>query len=174
MATKVERAERAEMEVATDPISAAPGPELRNTPTPEPTKVVRRAPKPAGVAVSVRVEHRDSKEIRKVVSHVPLLGRTFHSDGNGRFSPARPAKPIEPRVPDSVARYVVGDVDVDIKLSLDKHGTVKNAEILNGVGSELANLAASSATSAMWEPAYDGDHPVASDVVVHYTFKSRE
>jgi len=169
-----EREERAALEVSASPLPAMPAPESRETPSP--AKVIRQpgAPRPAGVAVSVHVEHRNSGEVRKVVSHVPLLGRSFHGSAGDNFSPARPVRPLEPRVPESLARYVVGDVDVDVKLSLDKHGAVRNAEILNGMGSELASLAANSATSAMWEPAYDGDRPVASDVVIHYRFKSRD
>jgi hypothetical protein len=168
---KPERAERAALDIPATAPPAMVAPEPRNTPPPEPPKVVHRAPKPTAVAVLVRVEHRNAREIRRVVGHVPLLGRPFHGDAGDSFSPPRPVRPIEPRIPDSLARYVVGNVDVDVKLSLDKHGAVRNAEILSGMGSELAGLAANSATSAMWEPAYDGDRPVASDVVVHYRFK---
>lgn len=169
---KAERDQRTGTGLEPNPLPLMARAEPRNT-APESVKVSRGAARP-GVAVSVRLEQRGSGDIRKVISHVPLLGRTFHGEGGNNYSAARPVRPLEPRVPESLARYVVGYVDVDVRLSLDKHGAVRNAEILSGQGSELAGLAANSATSAMWEPAYEGDHPVASDIVVHYRFQSRD
>jgi len=62
------------------------------------------------------------------------------------------------------------DVYVDVKVSIDKHGSVKNTQVLNGGDSLLANLAANAAETTSWEPAKQGDRTVSSDVIVHYRF----
>jgi TonB-like protein len=63
------------------------------------------------------------------------------------------------------------EVSVDVKLSIDKHGSVKNAQVLNGGTSQLATLAANNAETTSWEPAKQGDRTVSSDVTVHYRFR---
>jgi outer membrane biosynthesis protein TonB len=122
------------------------------------------------VAVSVRVEPRQSSELKKVVSRLPLLGRSFHAEGGTDFSPARPTRPLEPQVPRMLAEDLSQEVSVDVKVSIDKHGSVKNAHVLNGGESQFASLAANTAEATSWEPARQGDRTVSSDVIVHYRF----
>jgi hypothetical protein len=164
-------------------IAAAPAPAPPLTaPEPEPKAVVepRTEPAPApspsipvhtrSVAVSIRVEPRQSSELKKVVSRLPLLGRSFHAEGGTDFSPARPTRPLEPQVPQILAEDLSQEVSVDVKVSIDKHGSVKNAHVLNGGQSQFATLAANTAEATSWEPARQGDRTVSSDVIVHYRF----
>jgi hypothetical protein len=70
----------------------------------------------------------------------------------------------------TLASNLSGELAVDVKLSIDKRGLVTNTEVLHGAGTQFAALAANNAGAASWEPAHDGDHRVASDVIVHYLF----
>jgi hypothetical protein len=151
---------------------AAPTPAPAPAPAPEPVRpvVVRR---PA-VRVAISLEPQESSEIRKVAGHVPLFGRLAHAEGGSRFSPAHPHTSIEPRVPATMASALPGELAVDIRLSIDKKGLVTNYEVLHGAGTQFASLAASYAGASAWEPAYEGDHPVASDMIVHYRFQPGE
>jgi outer membrane biosynthesis protein TonB len=69
-----------------------------------------------------------------------------------------------------IAEDLSREVSIDVKVSIDKHGSVKNAQVLNGGNSMLANLAANTAETTSWEPAKQGDRSVSSDVIVHYRF----
>jgi hypothetical protein len=122
------------------------------------------------VAVSISVEPKQSSELKKVVSRLPLLGRSFRADGGTDYSPAHPTHPLAPHVPQMIAEDLSREVSIDVKVSIDKHGSVKNAQVLNGGNSMLANLAANTAETTSWEPAKQGDRSVSSDVIVHYRF----
>jgi hypothetical protein len=135
-------------------------------PAPRP-KPVRREP---SVQVAVSFETKESSELKRVVSHVPLFGRTVHAEGGSGFVPARPNGSLEPRVPGALAGNLSGDFAVDVRLSIDKHGSVTNAQVLNGAGTDFASLAVNNAGTASWEPAHEGDRRVPSDVIVHYRF----
>ena len=95
----------------------------------------------------------------------------MRAEGGTGFSPPRPSRSIEPRLPDFLAQDLGREVAVDVRLSIDKNGSVRNAEVLNGSkSSELATLALNSAGAGSWEPAHQGDRIVPSDVIVHYRF----
>jgi outer membrane biosynthesis protein TonB len=126
--------------------------------------------------VSVSVEPKLSSEFRKAISHVPLFGRTLHAEGGSEFSPARPNRPLDPHLPPSIAEDLSREVSVDVKVSIDKHGAVKNAQLLKGSDfgargtSDLASAALNNAGATSWEPARQGERSVSSDVIVHYRF----
>ena len=122
------------------------------------------------VAVSVSMETKQTSELKKVVSRLPILGKPFHAEGGTDFSPAHPTRPLEPHVPLMLAEDLSREVSVDVKVSIDKHGSVKGAQVLNGGKSQFASLAANSAETTSWEPARQGDRTVSSDVIVHYRF----
>jgi hypothetical protein len=124
------------------------------------------------VRVAVNIEHPQNSEFRKVTSKVPLFGHLpgLHAEGGRSFSPPRPNSGLSPHVPRDLAATLTGELQVDVRLSIDKHGMVTNTEVLRGGGTQFASLAANNAGAASWEPAYDGDHRVASDVIVHYMF----
>jgi hypothetical protein len=152
------------------PLASGVAPAPSSAPTPDPAPVpVARVPRRHGVAVQVSLEPRHPGH------RIPVLGRlTFHSENPADFSPARPNGSIEPRIPQLVADDLSREVSVDVKVSIDKHGSVKNAEPLNGARSELASLAADTAQAASWEPAHEGERSVSSDVIVHYRFRPRD
>ena len=127
------------------------------------------------IAVHVSVEPRQSSELKRVVSRVPWFGHAVRVEGGTGFSPPHPSRSIEPHVPEFLEQELGREVAVDVRLSIDKYGSVKNAEVLNGPekSSELAILALNSAGSSSWEPAHQGDRIVPSDVIVHYRFEPR-
>jgi outer membrane biosynthesis protein TonB len=165
-------------------IAAAMPPPARPPPAPEPDlktaveapPVLLPIPPPSitiharSVAVSISVEPKQSSELKKVVSRLRLLGRSFHAEGGSDYSPARPTRPLAPDVPQMIAKDLSREISVDVKVSIDKHGSVKNAHVLSGGNSMLANLAANTAETTLWEPAKQGDRTVSSDVIVHYRF----
>jgi outer membrane biosynthesis protein TonB len=108
--------------------------------------------------------------LKKMAGHIPLLGhlQTFRNEND--YNPPRPTAPLRPRIPADMARDVSGEVSVDVLLSIDKSGAVKNTEITKGSGSDLAKLAADTAGSVKWEPARSGDRTLATNVVLHYRF----
>lgn len=153
-------------------LAALPEPELpapvhRLQPHPEPRPVPVHRP---AVHVAVNIEPKESPELIRVVSHVPLLGYPLHAEGGSDFSAARPNASLAPKVPEELALNLSGKVAVDVRLSIDKNGLVTNTEVLHGAGTQFAALAASNAGAVSWEPAYQGKHRVSSDVVVHYLF----
>ena len=155
------------------PPRPAPEPEYRLV-VEAPPVLVPVAPPPMtihtrSVAVSISMETKQSSELKKVVSRLPISGRPFHAEGGTDFSPARPTSTLEPHVPQMLGEVLSREVsvDVDVKVSIDKHGSVKSAQVLNGGTSQLANLAANTAETTSWEPAKQGDRTVSSDVIVH-------
>jgi outer membrane biosynthesis protein TonB len=121
--------------------------------------------------VDVSVEPRTPSELKRIARHV---FHPFHSGTSGEYTPARPTASIRPHLPPELTRWIPGEVNVDVVVSLDKQGTVKNTEVTRGAGTELGMLAANTAGSVPWEPAHSGDRNVAMDVVVHYRFTPPE
>ena len=128
--------------------------------------------RPASVAVSISVEPKQS-EFKRVIHHFPLIGRSVHPEDGSDFSPPRPGRSLEPRIPPLVAEDLSGEVAVDVRLSIDRNGSVRKSEVVNSVRSDLASLAANSAAGISWEPAREGDRSIPSDVIVHYRFRPR-
>jgi outer membrane biosynthesis protein TonB len=122
------------------------------------------------VNVDVVLEYKEPMGLKRMAGRIPLLGhlQTFRNE-NG-FSPPRPTAPLRPRIPADVSRSLSGEVSVDVVVTIDKSGAVKNTEITKGAGTGLATLAADTAGSVPWEPARSGDRTVATNVVLHYRF----
>jgi len=159
------------------PAGPSPAPEPEPKPAAESAPELAPAPLPPSipvrtrsVAISISVEPKQPSELKKVVSRLPLLGRSFHAEGGADYSPARPTRPLEPHIPQMLADDLSREVSIDVKVSIDKHGSVKSAQVLNGSKSQFANLAANTAETTSWEPAKQGDRTVPSDVIVHYRF----
>ena len=119
---------------------------------------------------------RVAGHVGQVAGHVPLLGRLrpFRNEAGKDFVSARPAASLRPRVPASMSQNLAGEVTVDVLVSIDNQGLVKNTEITRGGETSLAVLAADAVRSAPWEPARSGDHNVGMDMVVHYRFNPEE
>jgi hypothetical protein len=129
-----------------------------------------------GVLVEVSLEPREPSGLKRIAGHVPLLGHLhpFRNETGRDFVSARPAASLKPRVPASMTRSLEGEIAVDVVVSIDNQGLVKNTEITKGAETSLAMLAADAVRSAPWEPAHSGDRNVAMDMVVHYRFNPAE
>jgi outer membrane biosynthesis protein TonB len=156
------------------PISPlAPALPVASVSAPEP---VPPAASVKGVLVEVSLEPREPSGLKRIAGHVPLLGHLhpFRNEPGRDFVSARPAASLKPRVPASMTRSLEGEIAVDVVVSIDNQGLVKNTEITKGAETSLAMLAADAVRSAPWEPAHSGDHNVAMDMVVHYRFNPAE
>ncbi len=161
-----EPVERAAVAPAPPPAVETPRPVLASVP---PITQPAAPPRVRQVAVLVTVQPKRGGH------RIPLLRHlSFHSENPADFTPARPSGSIEPHIPQFVANTLSGETSVDVRLSIDKTGAVKNAAAVNGGGSELASLAADTAESTAWEPAREGDRFVSSDVIVHYVFRPHD
>jgi len=129
------------------------------------------------VSVSVKLEPRPPSEMHKVFGHIPLfghMGSLRYRGGEDDFQGARPAHSLEPKVPGFMVDNLKRPVDIDVLVSIDKSGKVKQTEVLEGAGTGFGSLAADRAAAIQWEPARVGDKPVASQVVAHYHFRRVE
>ena len=158
------------------PTPAAVAPTTPPVPSPAPVVLAASIPAPLPVrpvspknifAVDVSVEPRTPSELKRIARH---LFHPFHSGASSEYTPARPTASIRPHLPPELTRSIPGEVNVDVVVSLDKQGTVKNTEVTRGAGTELGMLAANTASSVPWEPAHSGDRNVPMEVVVHYRF----
>jgi hypothetical protein len=146
-----------------------------SVPAPAPAET-RVAPAKGNVAVDVSVEPKEPSELKRIAGHVPLLGHLhpFRNEASRDFVSARPAASLKPQVPDNMTRSLSGEIAVDVLVSIDDRGLVKNAEITKGAETRLAMIAANTVRSVSWEPAHSGDHNVAMNLVVHYRFNPAE
>jgi hypothetical protein len=115
--------------------------------------------------------------MHKVFGHIPLfghMGSLRYRGGEDDFQGARPAHSLEPKVPGFMVDNLKRPVDIDVLVSIDKSGKVKQTEVLEGAGTGFGSLAADRAAAVQWEPARVGDKPVASQVVAHYHFRRVE
>jgi hypothetical protein len=128
------------------------------------------------VTIDVSLEPREPSGLKRIAGHVPLLGHLhpFRNETGRDFVSARPAASLRPRVPANMTRSIEGEIAVDVVVSIDNQGLVRNTEITKGGETSLALLAADAVRSAPWEPAHSGDHNVAMDIVVHYRFNPAE
>jgi hypothetical protein len=122
------------------------------------------------VTVEVVMEYKEPVGLKKIAGHIPLLGhlQTFHNESD--YSPPRPTGPLKPHIPPDLTSILSEEVAVDVVVSIDKSGAVKNTEITKGAGTGFATLAADAAGSVSWEPAKAGDRNIATNVVLHYRF----
>ena len=122
------------------------------------------------------MDSRQPSEIRKVIGHVPLLGRLhrFRNDEDTLFQVARPQRSLVPRVPDYMAANLEHEIPVDVKFTIDKEGRAKNIEVTRGAGTGFGSLAADAIASETWSAARVGDRAVSSEVIVHYRFRPLE
>ncbi len=128
------------------------------------------------VTVDVSLEAREPSGIKRIAGHVPLLGRLhpFRNETGRNFVSARPAASLRPRVPVNMTQSIEGQIAVDVVVSIDDQGLVRNTEITRGAETGLAMLAVDTVRSIPWEPARSGDHNVPVDMVVHYRFNPVE
>ena len=141
-----------------------------------PGLAANRAPERT-VSITVKLEPRPPSEMHKVMSHIPLfghIGALRYRGSEDDFQAPRPAHSLEPKVPGYMVDNLKRPIDIDVLVSIDKAGHVKDTEVLEGAGTGFGSLAADKAASIQWEPARVGDKAVASQVVAHYHFRRTE
>jgi hypothetical protein len=158
--------------------SPAPPAETTATPPANPvaSPVAKTTPEHT-VTVSVKLEPRPPSEMHKVIGHIPLfghIGSLRYRGSEDDFHAPRPARSLEPKVPGYMLDSLKRPIDIDVLVSIDKSGHVKDTEVLEGAGTGFGSLAADRAASIQWDPARVGDKPVASQVVAHYHFRRVE
>jgi hypothetical protein len=129
------------------------------------------------VAVSIKLDPRLPSEMHKVIGHIPVfghIGSLRYRGGGDDFQAPRPGHSLEPKVPGYMVDNLKRPIDIDVLVSIDKSGHVKDTEVLEGAGTGFGSLAADRAASIQWEPARIGDKAVASQVVAHYHFRRVE
>ena len=132
------------MQVATEP------PKLDRTPVPQ------RAPEMPKVMASI--ERPRSSPIRKMFGWIPGVSKK-------EYVPPRVVRQVQPRVSANE------DTQVAVRVSIDQKGVVRNANLLTtGVDGHLGRSAVEAAKRWRFEPARDGDGPVASNLVVKFRF----
>jgi hypothetical protein len=172
------------------PVNSPPPATVANRPSPTPPAETTATPpaNPAAapvakttpehtVTVSVKLEPRPPSEMHKVIGHIPLfghIGSLRYRGSEDDFHAPRPARSLEPKVPGYMLDSLKRPIDIDVLVSIDKSGHVKDTEVLEGAGTGFGSLAADRAASIQWDPARVGDKPVASQVVAHYHFRRVE
>jgi hypothetical protein len=129
------------------------------------------------VSITVRLEPKPPSEIHKVMGHIPLfghIGSLRYRGAEDDFTGPRPSHTLDPKIPGYMVDSLKRPIDIDVLVSIDKSGHVKNTEVLEGAGTGFGSLAADRAAAVEWEPAKVGDKAVASQVVAHYHFRRVE
>jgi hypothetical protein len=91
--------------------------------------------------------------------------------------PARPLRQVTPVVPTNVVSLLRRPIDVRVLVSIDDKGKVVRAEPLvppGGINQYLAAAAANTARLWTFQPARRGDTPLASEMVLNFTFTPRQ
>jgi hypothetical protein len=156
-------------------------------PAPAPEPASKASPPPAAppvaktpertVSITVRLEPKPPSEIHKVMGHIPLfghIGSLRYRGAEDDFTGPRPSHTLDPKIPGYMVDSLKRPIDIDVLVSIDKSGHVKNTEVLEGAGTGFGSLAADRAAAVEWEPAKVGDKAVASQVVAHYHFRRVE
>jgi hypothetical protein len=160
---------------STPPAGAEPQPTTASPPPSAPPVAAKTTERT--VSITVRLESKPPSEMHKVIGHIPLLGHMGslrYRGGEDDFTGPRPSHTLEPKVPGYMVDNLKRPIDIDVLVSIDKSGHVKNTEVLEGAGSGFGSLAADRAAAVQWEPAKVGDKAVASQVVAHYHFRRVE
>jgi hypothetical protein len=99
-----------------------------------------------------------------------LLQRNKFRAGD-KFSPAKPVRQVKPRIPAAVQADAGALSPIDVKVWIDKTGQVTKAELLSDhAESQVADIASNAALKWTFEPARLSDHPISSEMVLHFHF----
>ena len=91
--------------------------------------------------------------------------------------PAKPLRQVTPTVPTNVVSLLRRPIDIRVLVYIDEKGRVVRAEPLvppGGINQYLAAAAASTARMWTFQPARRGDTPLASEMVLNFTFTPRQ
>ncbi len=120
----------------------------------------------------VSLEPAEPGVIRRGLHHVPLLnhlGKHTYKSGE-QFSPARPVHEFKPLITNQAV-----EAEVDVRIWIDETGQVTKSELLSGNAQpEIAHIASTAANKWTFQPARIADHPVSSEVVMHFRFVPKQ
>ena len=132
------------------------------------TQPVLKPVQPALIS-EVSLEASQPGVIRRSLHHVPVLnlfGKHSYKSGED-FSPARPLREVKPELLDDNARQA----NVDVRVWIDEKGEVTRTELITDhVAPEVADIASNAANKWKFTPARLSDHPVSSEMVMHFHF----
>jgi protein TonB len=142
---------------ATEPPASRPPPQVRLEPV-----------------VSISTQPYPSSRVRDWMSKVPLMRKLqrnrYHGDG---FVPPKTVREVLPHVPARLAHDLPGESRVDLKLSVDANGTVREIDLVSGGGDErLAKIAAEALRQWRFEPARFRDRAVPCDLLATLNFRN--
>ena len=124
----------------------------------------------------VSLEPSEPGVISRSINHIPvlnLLQRNKYKAGD-KFSPARPVRQVRPRLPADLQGDEANTQPVDVKVWIDTSGQVTKAELLSDrTTPEVADITSNAALKWTFEPARLSDHPVSSELVMHFRFAPR-
>ncbi|MDQ6699036.1 MAG: energy transducer TonB [Acidobacteriota bacterium] len=139
-------------------------------PTSPKTSLVRAA------SPTVVLEPVNESALRRAASHVPIfsvLQRHRFKSGD-HFTPARPTRDIAPTVPRELRSNIAGAAPIDLKITIDKTGSVAETELLSKkADSALAELAVRTASRWDFIPARINSRAVTSEMLVHMRFSDQ-
>ena len=138
------------------------------TPAPNPRMSAVRAP-----LATVELEPVNESVVRRAVSHVPLVSvlQRHRFKAGERFTPARPVRDIAPAVPSELRSRISGAAPIELKITVDKTGSVAETELLSKkADSALAELAVRTASHWDFVPARINSRAVTSEMLVHMRF----
>jgi hypothetical protein len=91
------------------------------------------------------------------------------ADGKG-FVPPRPLHDIQISLPPDTSGVLMQEKRMDLKASVDASGRVTHVELSFPRNKYLAQLAAYNATGWRFATAELNDHPVSSEIILHFRF----
>lgn len=162
------------------PMTAAanrsPQPPPPPAPAPAEQAVMRPAPNQTEPVVSITTQPVPPSRVRMWMAKVPLV-RSFQRGryrGGDGFVPPRTIREVMPHVPQRLARELgAGDTRVDLKVSVDESGAVRQIDLMSPASDErLAKIAADALRHWKFEPARLHDKPVACDLVATLNFRN--
>ena len=125
------------------------------------------------IVSTVSVEPASPGMISRSINHIPVLNllQKHRYRAGDNFLPAKPLRQVRPRLPADMQTDSSYPLPVDVKVWIDKNGQVTKAELLSdNAGPEVADIASNAALKWTFSPAKLEDHPVDSQMVMHFRF----
>jgi Gram-negative bacterial TonB protein C-terminal len=109
--------------------------------------------------------------LKRLIHEVPGLRKLNPSraDDKGFVAP-RPLHEIQIFLPPDTSALLTQKKQVDVRASVDASGRVTRVELLSPRDEYLVKLAAYNASGWRFAPAELNDHPVSSEVILHFSF----
>ena len=165
-----------EAKASAPPATAPPAEEA--APSPAPAEQAKSAPpaKPRiQPVVSITTQAVPPSRVRSLIAKVPLVRSLQRGKyrGGESFVPPRTVREVMPHVPPHLAKELPADVRVDLKVTVDANGNVKQIDLLSrGTDERLASIAADALRQWHFEPARFRDKPVSCDLLATLNFRN--